>query len=40
MGCSRLRALEDIEQLPKLIARGNLGALSSQGRIEAALKQE
>ena len=32
--------LEGIEHLSKLIAGGSLGALSSQGRIEAALKQE
>lgn len=39
-GFSRLTQLEDLEQLPKLIASGSLGALSSQGRIEAALKRE
>lgn len=39
-GFSRLTQLEDIEQLPKLIASGSLGTLSSKGRIEIALKQE
>lgn len=39
-GFSRLTQLEDIEQLPKLIAAGSLGTLSSQGRIEAALKRK
>lgn len=39
-GFSRLIQLEDIEQLPKLVASGSLGTLSSKGQIEAALKQE
>jgi predicted ATPase len=39
-GFSRLTQLEDIDQLPKLIASGSLGTLSSKGRIEAALKRE
>ena len=39
-GFSRLTQLEDIDQLPKLIAGGSLGTLSSKGRIEAALKRE
>lgn len=39
-GASRLTQLEDVEQLPKLMAHGSLGSLSSQGRIEDALKQE
>jgi len=39
-GASLLTQLEDIEQLPKLMASGSLGRLSSEGRIEAALKQE
>lgn len=39
-GFSRLTQLEDIDQLPKLIASGSLGALSSKGRIEAALKRD
>lgn len=38
-GVSRLIQLEELEQLPKLIAGGSLGTLSSTGRIEAALKQ-
>jgi len=37
-GNSRLTLLEDIEQLPKLLAWGTVGKLSSQGRIETALK--
>ncbi|MBQ1782174.1 MAG: AAA family ATPase [Gammaproteobacteria bacterium] len=39
-GASLLTLLEDIQQLPKLMAAGSLGRLSSEGRIEAALKQE
>lgn len=39
-GASLLTQLEDIQQLPKLMASGSLGRLSSEGRIEAALKQE
>lgn len=39
-GASLLTQLEDLEQLPKLMASGSLGRLSSEGRIEAALKQE
>lgn len=39
-GFSRLTQLEDIDQLPKLIASGSLGTLFSKGRIEAALKRE
>ncbi|MEA1052953.1 AAA family ATPase [Lamprobacter modestohalophilus] len=39
-GFSGLTPLEEIEQLPKLIAGGSLGTLSSKGRIEAALKQD
>lgn len=38
-GCSLLSQLEDIEQLPKLMASGSLGQLSTGGRIEQALKQ-
>lgn len=38
-GASRLTQLEDIEQLPKLMAFGSLGRLSTEGRIETALKQ-
>jgi predicted ATPase len=39
-GASLLMQLEDIQQLPKLMASGSLGQLSAGGRIEAALKQE
>ncbi len=39
-GASMLTQLEDIEQLPKLMAGGSLGRLTTEGRIEAALKQE
>ncbi len=39
-GYSLLTLLEDIDQLPKLMAGGSLGRLSSEGRIESALKQE
>ncbi|RRR69644.1 MAG: ATPase [Candidatus Viridilinea halotolerans] len=39
-GFSRLTQLETLDQLPKLIAGGSLGSLSSRGRIEAALKRE
>lgn len=38
-GASLLTQLEDIEQLPKLMASGSLGRLSSEGRIESALEQ-
>lgn len=36
---SELTLLEDLKQLPKLLAAGSIGKLSSQGRIEAALKK-
>lgn len=39
-GFSKLTQLEDIEQLPKLMAGGSLGVLSAEGRIESALKRE
>jgi predicted ATPase len=39
-GFSQLTQLEDIEQLPKLMASGSLGQLSAKGRIESALKRE
>ncbi len=39
-GFSCLTQLEDIQQLPKLMAGGSIGRLSTEGRIEAALKQE
>ncbi|MCQ8181905.1 AAA family ATPase [Methylomonas sp. SURF-1] len=38
-GASLLSQLEDIQQLPKLMASGSLGQLSTAGKIEAALKQ-
>lgn len=38
-GVSKLVPLEDIRQLPKLMASGSLGRLSTDGRIESALKQ-
>ncbi|MBF0236021.1 MAG: AAA family ATPase [Desulfamplus sp.] len=39
-GSSLLRQLEDIEQLPKLMAGGTIGRLSTEGKIEQALKAE
>lgn len=39
-GVSQLIQLEDIEQLPKLMASGSLGRLNTEGRIESALKYE
>jgi predicted ATPase len=39
-GTSILTQLEDIQQLPKLMASGSLGQLSTEGRIEGALQQE
>lgn len=39
-GASLLTQLEDVQPLPKLMASGSLGRLSSEGRITAALKQE
>jgi predicted ATPase len=39
-GASELKQLEDLQQLPKLLASGSLGRLSSEGRIESALKLE
>lgn len=38
-GHSKLTLLEDISQLPKLLARGPIGRLSSQGLIEETLSQ-
>lgn len=38
-GESLLTQLEDVQQLPKLMASGSLGRLSSEGRIEKALKR-
>lgn len=37
-GESRLTLLEDVAQLPKLLAEGSIGKLSSQGKIERALQ--
>ncbi len=39
-GASRLTLLEDIQQLPKLMAGGSIGRLQTEGSIETALKQE
>lgn len=39
-GASRLTQLEDIAQLPKLIAGGSLGQLTTAGRIEDALETD
>ena len=39
-GFSQLTQLEDIEQLPKMMAGGSLGDLSAEGLIESALKRE
>ncbi|PPD45300.1 MAG: ATPase [Methylobacter sp.] len=39
-GVSQLIQLEDIGQLPKLMASGSLGKLNTEGRIESALKYE
>ena len=39
-GSSQLTQLEDVEQLPKLMAGGSLGRLTTEGKIEKALKTE
>ncbi len=39
-GASKLTQLEDIQQLPKLMAFGSLGRLTTEGRIEDALNRE
>ncbi|OCS93463.1 AAA family ATPase [Caryophanon latum] len=39
-GESKLTLLEDIESLPKLMAYGKIGKLSSEGKIEEALAEE
>ena len=39
-GQSKLTLLEDIKDLPKLISIGDIGALSTEGRIEAALSRK
>ena len=40
LGHSRLTLLEDLSKLPKLLAAGPVGTLSSQGKLEKALQQE
>lgn len=39
-GASRLTQLEDIDQLPKLMAGGSLGQLAAAGRIESAIAHD
>lgn len=39
-GASTITLLEDLEQLPKLMAGGTLGRLATQGRIEEALRHQ
>jgi len=39
-GLSLLTQLEDIKELPKLMAAGSLGRLSTEGRIESVLSKE
>jgi predicted ATPase len=39
-GLSRLTQLEDVDELPKLMAGGSLGRLSTEGRIESVLHKE
>ncbi len=39
-GNSEITLLEDIEQLPKLMASGSIGKLASQGKIEESLKYQ
>jgi len=39
-GTSLLTQLEDIKQLPKLVAGGSLGQLSTEGKIETTLRLE
>lgn len=39
-GESKLSLLEDIQSLPKLMAYGKVGKLSSEGMIEEALAEE
>ncbi|WP_271680369.1 AAA family ATPase [Thermomonas mangrovi] len=39
VGFSKLTLLEDVKQLPKLLAQGSLGRLSSRGLIEGALQR-
>ncbi len=39
-GVSELVLLEDIKEIPKLVSMGTLGTISTQGKIESALKRE
>ena len=39
-GASKLKQLEDLKAIPKLLASGNLGKLSAEGRIIDAIKHE
>jgi hypothetical protein len=39
-GASKLFQLENIRQPPKLMASGSLGRLTTEGRIESAIKQD
>ena len=39
-GCSKLKQLEDLKAIPKLLASGNLGKLSTEGRIIDAIQHE
>jgi len=39
-GTSRLALMEEIAQLPKLLAQGQLGRLSSEGLIEKTLAKQ
>ena len=39
-GQSELTLLEDINELPKLISAGNIGELTTNGKIESALARE
>ncbi|QTA84086.1 AAA family ATPase [Desulfonema magnum] len=39
-GHSQLTLLEDIDELPKLLARGPVGKLSGEGRLESALRRK
>jgi len=39
-GASKLKQLEDLKAIPKLLASGNLGKLSAEGRINDAIKRE
>lgn len=39
-GQSHLKLLEDVQELPKMISTGNIGALVTKGKIESALVRE